>query len=98
MAVRILREGGDTEASRANYVYRLCTGRNATAAERMEMLNLLAASRQRLADGWLSINEVATGNPAKKPDVPTNAKPQDAAAWTIVARVVLNLDETLNKN
>ncbi len=98
MALRILREGGDSEGSRANYVYRLCTGRNATAAERTEILNLLATSRQRLADGWLSINEVATGNPAKKPEIPEHAKPQDAAAWTIVARVVLNLDETLNKN
>jgi hypothetical protein len=98
MALRILREGGDSEASRANYAYRLCTGRDATPAERTEILNLISASRQRLADGWLSINEVATGNPAKKPDIPAHAKPQDAAAWTIVARVVLNLDETLNKN
>ncbi|MFO0919193.1 MAG: DUF1553 domain-containing protein [Planctomycetaceae bacterium] len=98
MALRVLREGGDSEAGRANYAYRLCTGRNATVAESAEILGLLANSRQRLADGWLSINEVATGNPAKKPEIPAHAKPQDAAAWTIIARVMLNLDETLNKN
>ena len=27
-----------------------------------------------------------------------SATPQDAAAWTLVARVLLNLDETITKN
>ena len=32
------------------------------------------------------------------PGLPENATPQDAAAWTLAARVLLNLDETLTKN
>ena len=98
MSLRILRAGGATDEQRANYAFRLCTGRQATPAERAEVLDLLSNRRKQLADGWLSINEVAIGDPAKRPAIPPNTTPQDAAAWTIAARVLLNLDETISKN
>ena len=98
MALRILREGGPNDELRTDYAFRLCTGRRPKSAERSEILTLLKLQRQRLADGWLSINEIATGGPEQVPSVPTDATPQDAAAWTITARVLLNLDETLSKN
>ena len=98
VALRILREGGATDLERANYAFRLCTGRHATPAECAEVLALLENRRERLAEGWLSINEVATGDPAESAAIPPNTTPQDAAAWTIAARVLLNLDETLCKN
>ena len=98
MATRVLRKGGGTEQDRIDYAYRLCTGRRAKSAEQAEVLNLLKIHRARLQEGWLSINEVATGDPATSPTLPPNSTPQDAAAWTIAARVLLNLDETLSKN
>jgi hypothetical protein len=98
MALRILREGGPNDEQRTDYAFRLCTGRRPKSAERSEILALLKLQRQRLADGWLSINEVATGETEQVPSVPSDATPQDAAAWTIAARVLLNLDETLSKN
>ena len=98
LALRVLREGGTSDADRADYAFRLCTGRRATPAELGEVLALLEDRRHRLADGFLSINEVATGDPAKFPAIPESVTPQDAAAWTIAARVLLNLDETLSKN
>ncbi|MBS0208209.1 MAG: PSD1 domain-containing protein [Planctomycetes bacterium] len=98
MALRVLREGGKSDPERIDYAYRLCTGRPVQPAERDEVLKLLASRRRQLAEGWLSMREIATGDPAKLPKLPTGATPQDAAAWTIVARVLLNLDETLNKN
>jgi hypothetical protein len=58
----------------------------------------LKSRRQRLADGWLNPREVTTGDPATLPALPENTTPQDAAAWTLVARVLLNLDETMAKN
>ena len=97
-ALRVLREGGTTDAERADYAFRLCTGRRARPAEQAEVVALLNDRRKRLAEGWLSINEVATGDPAKSPAIPPDTIPQDAAAWTIAARVLLNLDETLSKN
>ncbi len=98
MALRILREGGTDDAQRADYAFLLCTARGPLPGERDEILSLLQSRRQRLADGWLSIREVATGDAAKLPTLPPNVTPQDAAAWTLVARVLLNLDETITKN
>ena len=42
--------------------------------------------------------EIATGNAEKRPALPAGTTPQDAAAWTLVSRVLLNLDETVTKN
>ena len=98
MALRILREGGTDDSQRARYAFQLCTSRVPTSAEREEVLALLKSRRQRLADGWLDIREVATGDATKLPSIPPQTTPQDAAAWTLVSRVLLNLDETVNKN
>lgn len=97
MALRLLREGGPDDTTRAAYAFLLCTSRLPTPAERDEVLSLLKSRRQRLAEGWLDIREVATGDPTKLPDIPPKTIPQDAAAWTLVARVLLNLDETISK-
>jgi hypothetical protein len=98
LATRILRAGGTTDAQRADHAFLLCLSRTPTAAERDTLLALLESRRQRLADGWLNGREIATGNPAKLPELPANTTPQDAAAWTLAARVLLNLDETISKN
>jgi len=98
LALRVLREGGATDASRAAYAFRLCTGRIADPDEIGEIVRLLESRRAKLADGWLSARELATGDGTKLPDLPPGTTPNDAAAWTIAARVLLNLDETLCKN
>ncbi len=98
LALRILREGGGTDRERADYAYRLCTARGVKSAERAELLKLVASRRKQLAEGWLPAVEVAAGESGKKLDLPAGTTPQDAAAWTIAARVLLNLDETLTKN
>jgi hypothetical protein len=98
LALRVLREAGPDDARRIDHAMLLCVSRPARPAERDALLALLRYSRQRLADGWLSAREVATGDPAKLPPLPAGATPQDAAAWTLVARVLLNLDETVSKN
>ncbi len=98
LALRVLREGGRTDAERADYAYRLCTARPIRDNERATLTALLRDTRQRLAEGWLNPREIATGAPAKLPELPPDTTPQDAAAWTIIARVLLNLDETLTKS
>ena len=98
LALRVLREGGTDDAKRCAYAFRLCTSREPTARETEEALKLLNSQRQRIADGWLSPRELTTGDPSKLPEVPAGATPTDAAAWTIVSRVLLNLDETVTKN
>ena len=98
MALRVLREGGRTDAERVAYAFRLCTGRPPKPAEAAEVVSLLQSQQQRIADGWVSGREVATGDATKVPPVPQGATPTDAAAWTVVSRVLLNLDETVTKN
>lgn len=97
LALRVLREGGKTDAERADYAFYLCTSRRPVAPERDAVLILLQSRRQRLAEGWLNPRDIATGDPARLPDLPAGTTPQDAAAWTMTARVLLNLDETISK-
>jgi hypothetical protein len=62
-----------------------------------ELLSLVQQQRQRLADGWLDPKIIATGED-RMPELPDGCTPQDVAAWSLVARVLLNLDETISKN
>jgi hypothetical protein len=98
LSLRILREAPRTDAERAAYGFRLCTGRVPSGAEVEQLVALLESQRKRIADGWMNSREVTTGDPAKLPAIPDGATPTDAAAWTIVSRVLLNLDETVTKN
>jgi hypothetical protein len=98
LALRVLREGGSDDVKRIDYALLLCVSRPARPAERDTLLALLQSTRKKLADGWLNPREVTTGDPAKLPSLPDGATPQDAAAWTVAARVLLNLDETVTKN
>jgi hypothetical protein len=98
LALRLWREGGPTDDSRTDHAYRLCTARPAKSTERESVLRLLADSRERLRRGELKASELAFSAFTKSTELPADAAPIDIAAWTIVARVMLNLDETLTKN
>jgi len=98
LALRTLREGGGDDTSRGRYAFMLCTSRPPTDDELAELLAFVAVQRRKLADGWMNPREVATGDVEKMPGLPDGASPQDAAAWTLAGRVLLNLDETLSKN
>ncbi len=91
LARRVLKEGGSTDRERINYAFRLATARTPAPAEADVLLGLMAKEEKRIADGWVSAQEVA-GKAATGEVAPTRV-----AAWTVVARVVLNLDETITK-
>lgn len=98
LGLRILREGGPDEASRIDYIYQICMARSPNTSEKQVLTNLLVAQRKRIAEGWLNPREIITGKADQLPNLPEGTNPQDAAAWTIAARVMLNLDETISKN
>jgi hypothetical protein len=98
LALRTLQEGGADDEARVERAFFLCTSRQPTADEKRELLAFLADQRKRLADGWLDARSIAAGDPEKLPALPAGTTPQDAAAWTLVSRVLLNLDETVTKN
>jgi hypothetical protein len=97
LALRILREGGATSEQRVQFGFRLCTGRPPSPVERSALIALLTSSRQRMIQGELKAADIAFNEFSKPGDLPASATPNDAAAWMIVARVLLNLDATLSK-
>jgi hypothetical protein len=97
LARKTLAEGGATDADRVTYAFRRVLARPPEADERQELLALLDKERRRLAEGWLKPAEIATGADAPPKDLPAGATPTQLAAYTVVSRVLLNLDETITK-
>lgn len=97
LALRTLREAKPTESDRIDYAFRLCTGRLPKPAEVILIRDLLKSRQQRVADGWVPAREIAFTDPVSVEQLPTGTNPTQAAAWAIVSRVLLNLDETLTK-
>ena len=98
MARRVLKDGGSTDADRIAYGFRLCTGRMPTETERAVLKSLLAKETQRFADGMANPWEVATGASQKPTDLPNGSTPTQLATYTLISRVLLNLDETITKD
>jgi len=98
LALRIWREGGPSDETRADYAYRLCTSRGARPSEVAAVKRLLEEKRARLRTGEIKAGDIAFSAFTKPADLPADATPADLAAWAIVARVLLNLDETLTKS
>jgi hypothetical protein len=97
LARKTLEEGGQTDAERVEYAFRRTLARSPTGDERIELLSLLAKERTRIADGWVNANEIASGKNEAPSDLPKGSTPTQVAAYTIVSRVILNLDETITK-
>jgi mono/diheme cytochrome c family protein len=93
LARRIVGECRDDVRERVTYAFRLCTSRAPKAAE---LERLTAYYRQQL-------DEFRADEKAAQRVIQSQLKPGEAAgaaelaAWTMVANVLLNLDETLTK-
>jgi hypothetical protein len=65
--------------------------------EREALLALLGRQAERFAAPDAKPWDLAADEPARPPSLPEGETPARAAAWTAVARVILNLDETITK-
>ena len=74
-----------------------CVSRSPGEAARQALLALLAKQRERFEKPDAKPWELAAADPKNPPKLPTSATPAQVAAWTVVARVLLNLDETITK-
>jgi hypothetical protein len=95
LAVRTVREGGKSEREQINFAFRNCTSRSPTDEELVTLMELLLEQKERILKGDISARELATG--AKDGKLPQGVSPIDAAAFTVIARVLLNLDETITR-
>jgi hypothetical protein len=92
LAQRVLREAGKSAEERAEHAFRLCTARRPSAAERARLLAFHAAELARYQKDAAAARLLAGGDEAE-----AGRALAERAAWTMVANVVLNLDETLVK-
>jgi hypothetical protein len=94
LAARMMTQGGKTASARIDFAFRLATGRTPDPQERAV---LLQQAQQALAEyrqhGDEARELLAVG--ASKSD--PRLDPKELAAWTTVAGVILNLDETITK-
>jgi hypothetical protein len=97
LALRTLADGGAADGDRIVYAFRRCVARPPSAEEKGDLLKLLSKQMERFARVDSKPWELAANDPAHPPRLPRNATPTQAAAWTVVARVLLNLDETITK-
>ena len=97
LALRTLGEGGSTDADRLVYAFRRCLARSPSDAETTTLLDLLQRQTRRFARPEASPWSLAANDPAQPPPLPAGATPPQLAAWTAIARVLLNLDETITK-
>ena len=97
LARKMLADGGQSDRERINYAFRRTLSRPPSAEERKELLDLLDKERRRIAEGWVNPLELATGKDEAPARLPGGATPTQLAAYTVVSRVLLNLDETMTK-
>jgi mono/diheme cytochrome c family protein len=97
LAVKTIKEGGMTDAQKVEFAFRRVTSRKPTAQEATELLGLLKRQQERFVAGALNPWNLATNDPDKPFALPKGVTMEQLAAWTAVARVVLNLDEAITK-
>jgi mono/diheme cytochrome c family protein len=93
LARRMLKEATGDERNRVEYGFRVCVSRKPTDAEAAALLNLYRqALAQYRADPAAAKKLASTLGPP-----PSDMDLAELAAWTVVANVLLNLDETITK-
>ena len=94
LARRVIKEGGETNAVKAAYAFRLVLTRPPTETEVKRLVDLFDKVREKYQKDVPGATAMAT-----KPlgALPMGINTVDAAAWTVVGNVLLNLDETLAK-
>ena len=97
LARQTLAEGGQTDADRIAYAFRRALARPPRLDEKQELLSLLDKEKTRIGAGWVNANELATGKNELPAKLPAGTTPTQLAAYTVVSRVLLNLDETITK-
>ena len=97
LAALALEKGGKSDEERITYIVRRTLSRKPTSEELAELKSLLERQQKRIADGWVNAHELATGKNELPAKMPKGATPTQLAAYTVVSRVALNLDETITK-
>ena len=94
LARRVMKDGGKTSEEKAAYAVKLALVRPATDLEAKRLAKLFDESKAKYAKDAAKATAFAT-NPLGP--LPKDMDTADAAAWTVVSSVLLNLDEMFMK-
>jgi hypothetical protein len=93
LARRMVRDGGSTTADRAIHGFRLVLARYPVAAEVDRLVRLHGEALADYTASPADAKQMAT-DPLGPVPADLDVDLADLAAWTVVANVILNLDET----
>jgi hypothetical protein len=94
---RMVREGGKEVKGRLAYGFRLVTGRLPKQGETDRLARLFDSERQRFKNSGTASQLLAMTRAAEKPLPGQTLAVDEQAAYTLVANVLLNLDEMQTK-
>jgi hypothetical protein len=97
LALLTLKEGGETDQDRLKFAFRRCLARTPAEDESRPLIALLDRETKRFASGAVNPWDLAIDKPEEAARLPATATPAQLAGWTVLARVLLNLDETITK-
>jgi mono/diheme cytochrome c family protein len=91
LARKTIEQGGATDSQRLEYAFRRVLSRKPSSVESSVLIDFLERQAKRFSNGEADPTKLVT---VKKGSSTT---PAHLAAWTALARVLLNLDETITK-
>ncbi len=94
LALRVWREGGSDDRAKLIYAFQLCTSRKPDKLEEQELLAMLQKEYENFKGKTSTAVYVSA---ADLENIPPDLDLHKVAAWTMVARVLLNLDETITR-
>lgn len=94
LAQRMIKEGGKTPQDRAAFVYKLALARKPRKTEQHVLLDVYQTSLKQYKTDKKAAQELLGFGESKRDET---LDPAEHAAWTVVAGLVLNLDETLTR-
>ncbi|MFN3188977.1 MAG: PSD1 and planctomycete cytochrome C domain-containing protein [Aureliella sp.] len=88
-----------SDVERIDLIYKRCLSRGAKPEEQRVLLDYLATQRERLDAGDLQAALILGGQTSSSPEGSdfATAKSYELASWTLLCRVVLNLDESITR-
>ncbi|MCI0338010.1 MAG: PSD1 and planctomycete cytochrome C domain-containing protein [Acidobacteria bacterium] len=94
LALRVFKEGGADDRAKMIYAFRICTGRKPDEFELRQLLALLQ-DQQAYFNGRTATAVYVSSSDLN--NLPEDVDLHKVASWTMVARVLLNLDETITR-
>ena len=95
LASRILREGGESDSDRITWAWRTVIARRPDAEESDIATQSLAHFRTRFSADAAAAEKLISNGESKPDD---SLEKAELAAWTMLSNLILNLDESVNKN